>query len=607
MPCVFLSFLVTDSHYLTIQLQSYEPSSASKPLASSARSNQPSPSNSHVTTPIPKRKRTVTQIQDSPSILFNSTDSMHASQTPNQRVRKQVRHAPDSPSPAPSSAMLSRVYARPDRSPPPRTPRQDEHLRSPTRKGKGRETPRALVPQSPHAHNPSADYIPPNHLFANEEKSVSYRRRSVTPIPPYEPPPERYTPPREIVVSPTSTSEKKPTGKRTVTKKRNSTKSERPLPHMRIKTEPPEVDLSPAPPASPGDDPILLIGPPQTSKEKHSAEQGNTSKIIDIEMDLELPEHERRAPLQPNGALAGPSYTRSSSSIPPAFDFSNLNDDAGEANATWTDDTTSDMHFDNLVQENIDACQTSDDWSDSDSDHEQDTEGLTIGKGDFTGKFMAYFSPIKMDPPTSQTRERMEEWGRPISPHPKRLSFSEPKEEEDDDEILSKMRESDCEVQSGAQEYVDEDGSDFENQTPSRSSYKDRRGRRLTLTQLEELKFGPSTPIGIAASDSQDSSDSEDSSDDNAQHAVSDTDKVDELDQSAVHKGENSRTSGPVVKNDDHTGSPMEAFSMVSCHSPSSFPESSHLLNCSHRMTRVNTGRRVDHLKVLLSMNLPWT
>lgn len=51
-----------------------------------------------------------------------------------------------------------------------------------------------------------------------------------------------------------------------------------------------------------------------------------------------------------------------------------------------------------------------DGWSDSDDDF-----NLT---GEYTGKYKMLKIPIKADPPTSGTRERMESWGRPPSPFP---------------------------------------------------------------------------------------------------------------------------------------------------------------------------------------------
>ncbi|KAG1744217.1 hypothetical protein EDB19DRAFT_1696379 [Suillus lakei] len=47
-------------------------------------------------------------------------------------------------------------------------------------------------------------------------------------------------------------------------------------------------------------------------------------------------------------------------------------------------------------------------WTDTDSE----------GEGEYTGRFKMFQVPTKADPPTSGTKARMEEWGRPVSPFP---------------------------------------------------------------------------------------------------------------------------------------------------------------------------------------------
>ncbi|KAG1884378.1 hypothetical protein F4604DRAFT_1733045 [Suillus subluteus] len=47
-------------------------------------------------------------------------------------------------------------------------------------------------------------------------------------------------------------------------------------------------------------------------------------------------------------------------------------------------------------------------WSDTESE----------GEGEYTGRFKMFQVPTKADPPTSGTKARMEEWGRPVSPFP---------------------------------------------------------------------------------------------------------------------------------------------------------------------------------------------
>jgi hypothetical protein len=57
-----------------------------------------------------------------------------------------------------------------------------------------------------------------------------------------------------------------------------------------------------------------------------------------------------------------------------------------------------------------------DSWSSSDGG------GSSEQEGEYTGKFRVLQVPTKADPPTSGTRERAEQWGRPISPFPRRGS-----------------------------------------------------------------------------------------------------------------------------------------------------------------------------------------
>ena len=48
-------------------------------------------------------------------------------------------------------------------------------------------------------------------------------------------------------------------------------------------------------------------------------------------------------------------------------------------------------------------------------------EGESELEGEFTGKFRVVSVPTKADPPTSATRERIEQWGRPLSPFPRNV------------------------------------------------------------------------------------------------------------------------------------------------------------------------------------------
>ncbi|KAI5124349.1 hypothetical protein M0805_008956 [Coniferiporia weirii] len=476
-----------------------EPSSASKPLASSVRSNQP-PQEPHSSSS--KRKRTNAAGRGSPAGspqgLPSAQEQGNALHTPNPRLRKQGRHAGLSLSP--TAAFNPRGDARllaQDGSPSSRETIsahrvEDALAMSPTRKSHGKA--KVLVPQSPHAANPSADYIPPS-LLTVTSSGVSVRRRSVTPIPPYEPPKERYTPPREIIGTPIA--ERKPARRAAAArKKRPQGKGDKPVSQLRIKTEPPEINLkSLPPPASPSEDPILLVGPPAVRVHRPSTPprvSNRATSLVDFEMDLDLPGNEQRNTSR-SVPLISPSPIRSESSIPPVFDFTGMDDDAGGVNNGWTDSSSDDGFGGGPANEvsfggDFGAGVADDGWSDSDSGNEGEEEEPSMGEGDFTGKFLAFKVPTKLDPPTSETLERMEEWGRPISPHPKRLSLGKTGKEDTGEAVEDGLSGVEDELVLSKDQATRDEGEEIGEKRPG---YEDKRGRRLTLSELEAVKFGP--------------------------------------------------------------------------------------------------------------------
>ncbi|KAL5490230.1 hypothetical protein ACEPAI_5063 [Sanghuangporus weigelae] len=470
------------------------------------RSNTQSPMSSQTS----KRKRTMTGAsnRESPSIVQNQQEGIQ--HTPNPRLRKQVRQAVLSPEQA-YNALAEASLGSPSRGGggQPRRHVQEDAPVTPTRKGQTRGRSIELALQSPHATNPNADYIHPSRL-AVSPRGVSIRRRSVTPIPPYEPPKERYTPPREVVVSPPA-AERKPTRRATTKKKRVTVKTEKPPVQLWVKTEPPEVDLTtPAPPASPGDDPILLVGPPSIRVQRASLPPSDSREVslVDFEMDITLPEDGIRSgsrEARNEDAVEAPA-ARSSSAIPPAFDFSKL-DDGGTANNDQANSST-EVDFGTVLDDNGFSSVYDDGWADSDSDNENVEEGASIGEGDFTGKFSEFQAPLKLDPPENGD-DRMEKWARPISPHPKRLSLVEPKEEDVDAGL------DDASDQASRQTGMDDSSTSFDSsviicepeaaeQVNASPGYADRRGRRLTLSEVEAIKFGPnySTPASADVTES---------------------------------------------------------------------------------------------------------
>ncbi|KAH9924216.1 uncharacterized protein B0H18DRAFT_439080 [Fomitopsis serialis] len=110
----------------------------------------------------------------------------------------------------------------------------------------------------------------------------------------------------------------------------------------------------------------------------------------------------------------------------------------------------------------LDAA-SDDDWSDD--GRGAGREEAEEATGEYTGRFRVMAIPTKADPPSSCTRMRMDKWGRPKSPHPRRsLAALEEGEEgvdedEDEDEVMKEVEE--AEESEGREEDVLE-GQDVE-------------------------------------------------------------------------------------------------------------------------------------------------
>lgn len=186
----------------------------------------------------------------------------------------------------------------------------------------------------------------------------------------------------------------------------------------RVKKEMPEIDWStPMPPPSPGDDPLLLSGKPRARKVRGSSRGESsptrgwrTSRSLQSSSDPLREEEEYRyqddetmeLDIEDNamdGIMAGsmPDLPTSDS----AFDhFPPCSADETEAALPVFD-----LH----------AAPHDNGWSDSDSDDERGVwRAGAEGEGEYTGRFRMMMVPTKVDPPTSGTRGRMDEWGRPI-------------------------------------------------------------------------------------------------------------------------------------------------------------------------------------------------
>lgn len=149
--------------------------------------------------------------------------------------------------------------------------------------------------------------------------------------------------------------------------------------HTQVKKELPDIDLSaPMPPASPTDDPLLLLG---------------------------------STPVRPTA--------------PSVFDLSDL----PSSSVGWSD---SDEELGAVFNFNG-PPDGSGGWSDSDDDEE------CGGVGEYTGRWTMMKVKTKADPPSSGTRRRLEEWGRPVSPFPGRSVDGDEDGEDDDEAILKPL------------------------------------------------------------------------------------------------------------------------------------------------------------------------
>ncbi|KAI0065311.1 hypothetical protein BV25DRAFT_1822469 [Artomyces pyxidatus] len=324
--------------------------------------------------------------------------------------------------------------------------------KSPSPTKASRRSPSLL--KSPHGHNVNADYIPP--LPSHSRHLISSRARSSTPIPVYEPPAERFTPPREVLVTPSRSTAPRVSK----SSKRKTDGSARKVLKLVIKTEPPEIDLSkPAPPPSPTDDPLLLHGRLRRRSAMRSSPMINSRVTPPLDST-------------PPGPGSRPSPIARSQ-----LDFSFVP-------MPESDDAPEEPVFDL-------AGAVDDPWSASDDDEEQFEEA-----GEYTGKFRMTSVPTKMDPPTSNTRERMEHWGRPISPFPlKRAKITSVPEQEDEDEEMEDVQEpvAGSSGGGGATQEADAQDLDTSHEAIDQPEQIDALDEQVAMDQDED-EVGPQSP-----------------------------------------------------------------------------------------------------------------
>ncbi|KAI0777505.1 hypothetical protein BD413DRAFT_661353 [Trametes elegans] len=329
---------------------------------------------------------TLSSLFDDPSTSIQATTET----TPNPKPRKQSKRT------APSIVVES-----PTRS---STPPANGAL-TPTRSSSQRRSQspskRTLHP-SPHHTNPNADYILPLPIIS--QQSLSARRRSTTPIPPYEPPRERFTPPREIIHTPPGAGHSPSKVSKSSKRKSIAPKSAKKL-VLVIKKEPPEVDLSaPPPPPSPTDDPLLLKGEDRPVRHHtHRAGQASTSSST----------HARDTPSIASSSPVSPSREDQCRRLPDlntSMDVSMQDGGYDSVDDSFASTSAPAFDFANLADNNTG-------WDEDDSDDSDDFDDFDQA-GEYTGRFKVFTVPTKADPPSSCTRTRQQAWGHPISPFP---------------------------------------------------------------------------------------------------------------------------------------------------------------------------------------------
>jgi len=367
--------------------------------------------------------------------------------------------------------------------------------------------PKRLLVQSPHAKNPDADWIPEVPALAlsaapARRAVLSARRRSATPIPPYEPPSDVFTPPREVFLSPAvlpvskSSKRKTPATKKT-TGRVSSALRVVTVPQPVKQELPDHIDLSaPMPPPSPSDDPLLLSGPPEPPSSPLRRTGSRQQREVSVQVEVEegvLPPSSPEPPLNSEDAEAlraldwhremqMTSETEDSmmrldpgdADVSPVrlFDFGDLHDNAGNAGG-WGDSDEDEMALKRV------------------EGREEEIE--EEGEGEYTGKWRMTKVRTKLDPPSSATRGRMDAWGRPISPFPKikKLDLLAEGDEGEGEEQEQKQEEAPVRDEDEAEEeevrrmsVEPEDRVDESVELPALEAEEDDEGRQVQVRQM---------------------------------------------------------------------------------------------------------------------------
>lgn len=144
-------------------------------------------------------------------------------------------------------------------------------------------------------------------------KRKPYARRSSTPDVRYEPPTEQFTPPRDVVLQiPSSTGSSRPRNTKPSPSTTVKSSIDRKVVKVKVErlTSPfplPPLDLSkPVPPPSPTDDPLLLVGPPETVQRSTTPVVPNKTLVdASVGVDENIFQDEPSSPREDEGEFTG--------------------------------------------------------------------------------------------------------------------------------------------------------------------------------------------------------------------------------------------------------------------------------------------------------------
>ena len=210
-----------------------------------------------------------------------------------------------------------------------------------------------------------------------------------------------------------------------------------------VKKELPDIDLSaPMPPPSPTDDPILLSGPfgPPTSTPSRYQTRQDYAFVPSVSESVQTNDMPSSVGQNPFGDILDsedlPYYDWRSNTRP---DNLNTSDSLSLMDVHPSDADVAPVELPAFSLDDLPP--SSDAWSDSDDDNrlEMGQEAMEEGESEYTGRWRTLLVKTKLDPPSSATRARMEQWGRPVSPFPEEAKSMQILDEEEEEQVQGSL------------------------------------------------------------------------------------------------------------------------------------------------------------------------